>query len=324
VVNGHPVEFRFRNAQGWFSTQNWVFSGMFGFNDTDLSLYACNCPASSGSTAPPTAVWVVADGVTYYPTSSAAPWYYFDITGAAHTAVFWAQCGSNQISSNGKILIDPDGYVFDVTKGFDPEQPTVNAISGVTVTAYVSMPEWGGWTPWPAHLYNNQANPQVTGANGYFAFFTPPGRYYLQVEGISGYQPWRSPVVDVITQVVHLNVPYTPWTQPAVQVQLAPEGPSPAQATILPGQAIAWCATTNDQIPPHILAQAYTDPQTRPLSALDPIASTLAWDGGRLTPGQCYRRQFTQPGAYTYTDGLGHAGLITVQHIIYLPLARKP
>ena len=52
--------------------------------------------------------------------------------------------------------------------------------------------------PWPAHLYNNQVNPQVTGADGYFAFFTPPGFYYLQVDGKPGYQPWRSPVIQVV------------------------------------------------------------------------------------------------------------------------------
>jgi len=120
--------------------------------------------------------------------------------------------------SDGGVLIDPDGYIFDVNQGFDPENPTLNAVAGVTVTAMVSMTEWGGWVPWPAHLYNNQVNPQVTGAEGYFAFFTPPGFYYLQVEGIpatgSGqmpaYQSWRSPVVQVISEIVHVNVSYTP------------------------------------------------------------------------------------------------------------------
>ena len=37
-------------------------------------------------------------------------------------------------------------------------------------------------------LYNNQLNPRVTGSDGYFAFFTPPGQYYLQVDGKPGYQ----------------------------------------------------------------------------------------------------------------------------------------
>ncbi len=59
--------------------------------------------------------------------------------------VFWAQCGTNLVSSSGHILIDPNGYVFDVTQGFDPITPTLHAVAGITVTAYVSNTEWGGW-----------------------------------------------------------------------------------------------------------------------------------------------------------------------------------
>ncbi len=111
-------------------------------------------------------------------------------------------------------MIDPDGFVFDVDAGgrYDALTGTfspVVAVPGITVTAYVSMPEWGGWIPWPAHLYNGQVNPQVTGDDGYFAFFTPPGFYYLEAEGVSGYQAWRSPVVEVVNEIVHVNVPLT-------------------------------------------------------------------------------------------------------------------
>ena len=84
---------------------------------------------------------------------------------------------------DGMVMIDPDGYVFNSTLGFDPQNPTQHVISGTRVTCMAFLPGWGGWVPWPAHLYDNQINPQVVGSNGYFAFFVPPGQYYLQVEG---------------------------------------------------------------------------------------------------------------------------------------------
>lgn len=62
----------------------------------------------------------------------------------------------------------------------------------------------------------------------------------------------------------------------------------------------------------------------RPFSTLNPLTSTLGWDGGMLTPGQTYRRQFITPGTYTYTDGAGHAGQVVVSsYRIYLPLALR-
>jgi plastocyanin len=311
-VNGQHKVFRFRNASGWFSTQDWVISGLLGFYDTELTLYACNCPAWTGTTEPPSSLWVVADGVYYYPSGS-HPWYHFDITGGAHSVVFWAQCGSTQVSSEGVILIDPDGYVFDVSEGFDPISPTLHAVAGVTVTAYVSMPEWGGWVPWPAYLYDNQVNPQVTGEDGYFAFLTPPGQYYLQVDGIEGYQSWRSPVIEVITQVVHANVPYTPWLEQSVyKVDLTVDGPDPAVITIAVGEAVEWYTVLDGLMPPDELISLYTNPILRPLSDLDPLTDTSAWDGGMMTPGKAYRRQFDRPGTFTYTDGLGHSGTIIV------------
>ena len=74
-----------------------------------------------------------------------------------------------KITLHGHIVIDPDGYVFDSTLGFDAADPTANVLPGSTVTCMANIPEWGGWVPWPAHLYLNQVNPQVVGANGYFS-----------------------------------------------------------------------------------------------------------------------------------------------------------
>ena len=99
-----------------------------------------------------------------------------------HLSLAWPP-GSGIPSAPAPVSIDPDGYVFNSTLGFDPQNPTQHVISGTRVTCMTFLPGWGGWVPWPAHLYDNQINPQVVGSNGYFAFFVPPGQYYLQAEG---------------------------------------------------------------------------------------------------------------------------------------------
>lgn len=309
---GQHLDFRFRDNTGQYSSQNWRIPGVFGFWNTTLHLRACNCPVASGTTAPPSAVWIIADGTRYDPTG-VFPDYTFAVTGAAHTVVFWAQCGANQVSSSGHILIDPDGYVFDVTQGFDPNDPTLHAVAGVTVTAYISDTAWGGWVPWPAQVYNNQVNPQVTGADGYFAFFTPPGDYYLQVDGKPGYQPWRSPVIHVVDEIVHVNVPYTPWSNTTVDnVLLRDDGPQPAVVTVTVGSAVEWLSELDGLAPPAVLAAQTENPTRQPLSALNPISYTVGWDGGMLPPAHVYRRQMDSPGLYSYSDGLGHQGQVCV------------
>lgn len=312
---GQHLTFYFRNNSGQYGTQSWRMRGVYGFWNTTLALRACNCPASSGVTTPPSSVWIIADGVRYDPTG-VYPDFTFAVTGGAHTVVFWAQCGANLVSSAGHILIDPDGYVFDVIQGFDPITPTLHAVAGVTVTAYMSNTEWGGWVPWPAHLYNDQVNPQVTGADGYFAFFTPPGSYYLQVDGKAGYQPWRSPVIQVVDEIVHVNVPYTPLPQtPLSAVLLAAAGLQPQTVTVTVGSAVQWLAEVDGLIPAAALAQQHENPSLHPLSALNPISSTLGWDGGMMAPGRVYQRQMTATGLYAYTDGLGHPGQVCVTQI---------
>lgn len=312
---GQHLTFYFRDNSGQYSTQGWRMPGVYGFWNTTLHLRGCNCPAASGTTAPPTSVWMIADGVRYDPTG-AYPDFIFAVTGGAHTVVFWAQCGANLVSSSGRILIDPDGYVFDVTQGFDPITPTLHAVAGVTVTAYVSNTAWGGWVPWPAHLYNDQVNPQVTGADGYFAFFTPPGFYYLQVDGKAGYQPWRSPVIQVVDEIVHVNVPYTPLPQtPLSAVLLAAAGPQPQTVTLTVGSAVQWLAEVDGLAPPEVLMQQNENPSLHPLSALNPISNTLGWDGGMMAPGRIYERQMSAAGLFTYTDGLGHTGQVCVSYV---------
>jgi hypothetical protein len=332
---GRSLAFRFRNSAGQFSTQYWLIPGVYGFWNTSLTLYVGYYP---GTSEPPDQVWAIADGQRYDPTYITWPWYTF-LIGPAHNVEICAQLGSDSTCDSGDVLIDPDGYVFDVTKGLRVTASTVdtvtgqiiptavtNTLKGVTITAMVSMPQWGGWVPWPAHLYNNQVNPQVTGENGYFAFFTPPGDYYLQIDGRGGYQSWRSPIVHVITEIVHVNVPLTPIGAGAstYAITLTQAGPRPAVITIPFGSEIEWTAELSGSLPMEQLAGSIDNPVLRPLSARNPLTDTLGWDGGRLTPGQVYRRQVIRPGVYHYSDGIGHTGQVVVTgYVIYLPLVLR-
>jgi hypothetical protein len=336
MMGENLLRWPFRNAAGEMATHDWEIPGAYGFNDTTLYLYECQVPDPGYAV---TDIVVEADGSLYQDPDGPDPegGWAFSI-GYAHsvsiivTASDGTPGGTKTYTSHGSVLIDPDGFIFDATEGLDVISSTLdglpievgNTVPGVTVTAMVSMPQWGGWVPWPAHLYNNQVNPQVTGEDGYFAFFTPPGFYYLQVEGISGYQPWRSPVVQVITEIVHVNVPYTPWPGgTATQLELTPDGPSQAVVQVDAGDSVEWVSTLPANTTIEDLARYRENPRVRLLSDLDPLTDVRGWDGGALTPGSVYRRQFTHAGTYTYTDGAGHSGLVIVIGHIYLPLVVK-
>jgi plastocyanin len=319
------------------STRNWKIAGEYGFWDTQLHLYSCCTDATQAMT-------VTADGQVYTPSSRDGHWYHFTITGGAHDVTIQSQCGDEKNTSSGEVLIDPDGFVFNVDEGgdydattgmFDPVQP----IPGVTVTCMMSAPQWGGWVPWPAHLYEDQVNPQVTDdvypdgitTPGYYAFFTPPGHYYIQVEGIDGYQAWRSPVVEVITQIVHVNVPYTPWAEDVAEtVTLTPDGPDPETVTIAVDETVAWDATLRTTDTLTDLIAWSENPILQPRSDLDPLMDPRGFDAGFLEPGRTYRRTFAWPGTYDYTDAHGNTGTVVVTgdppyEYVYLPLVlRRP
>lgn len=321
--------FFFRNDEGRYAANDFHLPGVYGFWNTQIHLYSC-CPHDTINPFK-----VKADGVTYEnPVSHIGRFWTFNI-GGAHDVTVESQCydvggaEGDPKSTHGAVLIDPDGFVFDVDAGGSYSATTgmyapVQALAGITVTAYVSVPEWGGWIPWPAHLYQNQVNPQVTGPEGYFAFFTPPGFYYLQVEGANGYQSWRSPVVQVVNDIVHVNVPLTRWTANHVaQVALLPDGPHPSILTIPANTSVEWISTLDADATATDLARLNANPVAQPRSGdvLDPLTSTLGFDGGMLAPGQVYRRQFTRPGTYTYSDGLGHTATIVVgENKLYLPV----
>lgn len=329
----------FRNAAGEMSTHDWEIPGAFGFWDTTLTVYECDVPDPGYHVID---IVVEADGQMYQdengPDADGA--WEFGIA-SAHTVNIvvtaeddTAPGTTKTYTSHGFVLIDPDGFVFDVSEGFEVISSTpdgvpievANTVPGVTVTCMVSMPNWGGWVPWPAHFYDEQINPQVTGENGYFAFFTPPGLYYLQVDGVDGYQSWRSPLIEVITEIVHVNVPLTPLAvgSEPTRIVITPEGPDQPVVTIPAGSRVAWVSTLDPQATALDLARYVRDPILRLLSDLNPLQNTLGWDSGMLPPGPTYERRFIQPGTYTYTDGAGHTGTIIVQQYrVYLPVVRK-
>ena len=100
------------------------------------------------------------------------------------------------------MLIDPDGYVYNAALGIS------SRIQGATVTRDLYDEEMKIWQRWPAELFESQVNPQVTGPEGYYAFFVPAGLYrFLAIA--TGYLPHTSPDIQVVDEVVHYNIPLT-------------------------------------------------------------------------------------------------------------------
>jgi len=324
-VDGVHYTFHFRNAGGNYTSHDFLIPGLYGFWNTKLHLYSC-CQSELNP------FHVIADDIEYTtPSGHNGREWIFDII-SSHDVIVTASCsgfvtGDDSKESRGEVLIDPDGYVFDQAAGgsYDPVSGVFapNApLSGVTVTAYYWVEEWQTWIPWPAELYDNQVNPQVTSLNGYYAFFTPPGKYYLQATGKDGYQSWRSPEIEVISEIVHMNSPLTAWNEVSSKTTVisSPAGLTPAQVTIAVGDSVTWQASVSTLATADMLNALMLNPLTRLLSALNPLSNQGGWDSGVLQPGSAYTRTFTQPGTYAYTDGFGHSGTVVVREVVYLPL----
>jgi plastocyanin len=136
---------------------------------------------------------------------------------------------------------------------------------------------------------------------------------------------WRSPLIEVISEIVHVNVPLTPVGQNSIlpHITLTPDGPSQPIITITVGDTVEWVAEVDGTLPPQQRMAWLDNPMLRLLSDLDPLSNTLGWDGGMLAPGHIFRRQFSWPGTYTYTDGAGHTGTVVVTARVYLPLVKR-
>ncbi len=346
---GKHVSFKFRDQAGVASSLNWIIPGVYGFGDTTLHLYACEDPSTAKM---PTQIWISADAHVYIPVKVEGNMYTYKI-GAAHRVSMQATYHDDPPPvppdpndppwepdpgdppdpdpiDDRPVLIDPDGYVFNANLGFDPQNPSQHAVAGSRVTCMAYLPGWGGWVPWPAHLYENQVNPQVVGSSGYFAFFTPPGQYYLQVDGPDGYPSWRSPVVTVVNEIVHVNAPLTPLPTNGgslTVLQISRAGFSQADVSIPVGGKVRWDVVQGPQEDSISLLADVVDPLLHLISSLDPMTITDGWDSGRLYPGQSYTRQFNVAGVYTYTDSAGHTATIRVtdspRKYLFLPTVRR-
>ncbi len=299
---GKFVRLRFRGTDGTFMTPPRI-NGIYGFWDTVMQLYTLCAPAKC-----------IADGTEYHeeaPSPGDGRWRTINITGPAHEFELSFQCGGDPgtgvHTSSGVVLIDPDGYVFDVTHGMD------TVLEGATATCMWYNEQWGGWVPWPAHKYEEQLNPQITEADGYFAFFTPPGFYYIDVTDADGFQPWRSPVVQVISEIVHVNVPASPSRSSAPHRVLVSLGGLSEETTTIPaGDTVEWVSACREGTSGAQVLALTADPVVHVRSALDPEADTDGFDSGMLPPGQTYRRRFTAEGSFAYTTGTGHTGTVVV------------
>jgi hypothetical protein len=94
-------------------------------------------------------------------------------------------------------LIDPDGFVYEANLGID------HRLAGATVTLY--QLNGSEWQMWPASIWS-QTNPQTTGSDGYYSFFTLPGQYRVVVT-LPGHFTYTSPTLTVVDEPVHHNVP---------------------------------------------------------------------------------------------------------------------
>src|SRR5690606_27239526 len=114
--------------------------------------------------------------------------------------------GSAAVEGSGTVLIDPEGVVYDVGSA----QPVVGAtVACMQGQASVSASSSDAiFALWPAAEYG-QINPQSTAADGYFSFMTPAGAYRLEAAG-SGYQPYRSTDIQVVSEAVRYDIPLTP------------------------------------------------------------------------------------------------------------------
>jgi hypothetical protein len=236
-----------------------------------------------------------------------------------------APANQTVFSSRMNLETSLSGFVFDVTQGFDPLDPGASGVAGVSVTAMMYVEEWGGWAPWPAHLYG-QTNPQITGDEGQFIFLVPPGSYYLEVDGGAGYQSWRSPLIEIGAKPLQMNIPLTPQTSGAAfDVVLGSYGPYPSVINIAAGDVVQWSVEADPALMPEKQMELIDHPFLRPLSegASDPLLSAQGFDGGMLIPGSQYRRRFTQPGTYVYNDGAGHIGVIQVGWKVFAPIIWK-
>ncbi|MFQ5576230.1 MAG: hypothetical protein ACE5G8_04495 [Anaerolineae bacterium] len=232
-------------------------------------------------------------------------------------------CYNIQYCSDGKVLIDPEGVVYDVDIG-----PQSGLLSGAVAACYEAQTSIdSGQTTyglWPAEDFS-QVNPQTTASDGYFSFFTPAGTFQLDVTK-TGYQSYRSWDIVVVDDPVEFNVPLAKIiTQTAAYtVTISDAGFDPAVLTVVPGAVIQWVNIDGNQHTTTSLTPTVRTTTTARLAAPGP---TDGWDSGLLNSGAVYKRQLNTIGQYSYYDhqNSAYTGLVIVQatNTVDLPLSIK-
>lgn len=91
------------------------------------------------------------------------------------------------------------------------------------------------------------------------------------------------------------------------------------------GLRVVWSVPLENSASLQERMQLADNPTTHLRSDISPFSSTHGWDSGLLAPGSSFARSFATPGEYTYQDGLGHTGTVTVrgERRIFLPFLSK-
>ncbi len=210
-------------------------------------------------------------------------------------------CGGNTYRENLMyILIDPDGYIFDQSLVDAGSTITDSILLNGVITAYVRIGD--DWDVWPAYVYG-QSNPQMTDNTtddgvqdaGYYSFLTPPGQYYLEATA-PGYQPFRSEIITVITDVIRLDIGLWPVTggsgfnstpvdlrnsQKTVDVASAGEGSVLTYKIVLEnsGDADTGVLKLSDYIPTNTTYITTSLTWSSGLGAYISASETISWTG---------------------------------------------
>ncbi|MEM7532205.1 MAG: Ig-like domain-containing protein [Chloroflexota bacterium] len=219
---------------------------------------------------------------------------------AAESLAISVTCGDAILTYAGAVLIDPEGVVYDIHSGFEIGGAVVACMETQVVAsdAGTTTDTAALYSLWNASLYD-QVNPQLTGSNGYFSFFTPAGTYQLVVSR-SGYQDYRSGDIVVIDELVRRDVLVTPLVSEAADhtVLIDENGFNPAILSIKPGSIIEWI---NMDASDHTATE---DSKT---------TGTTVWDSGLLQAGGSYKFQFgTTEGVFTYADAIRPVNTATI------------
>ena len=217
--------------------------------------------------------------------------------------------------SDGQVLIDPEGTVYDALTGKEIADATV-ACFQETDASNATFDLWNA-------AEFGQVNPQTTGSDGYYSFFTPAGTYQVEVVK-DGYQTHRSPDLVVTDSPVHYDVQLMPVVSEEADyvISVTDSGFVPSILTVEPGSTIQWVNVGEN-------AHSTTRDSAQAAGASSAVGG---WDSGLLNSGDSFKQTLTAAGTYTYTDTENPDFEATVvigsgptipQRAIFLPLVAK-